>query len=305
MTASSASSGELDTNEFVEAFMPVLASDAGDVSLLFMKIDANCDGTVSWEEFLSYILSQDEGALQIETESSRQLFDYPSVTDTTSQVQGHKDTAAGLIVLEDADRYISYSRKGDLLVWKPDGIEGLKVQHPREFQTDLPFITGLVHAKRLSHSDRLAVCSADKQVIFIDLMRDSCKLSGTVKLDISPLCMCTVVLRDEGGDERERMLAFGDDGGMVHMYDLDKVGTAAERNLMASNARKAQEGHIRSWKAHDNHAWISKVEYVDDLRVLISCASDGQIVLNDVDKGEVKVDGLKHRCALTAKNRPL
>lgn len=51
-------SGELDTDEFVAAFLPLLATDAGDVSLLFMRIDANCDGTVSWEEFLTYILSQ-------------------------------------------------------------------------------------------------------------------------------------------------------------------------------------------------------------------------------------------------------
>ena len=51
-------SGELDNEEFVRAFLPLLASGAGDVSLLFMRIDANCDGTVSWEEFLTYILSQ-------------------------------------------------------------------------------------------------------------------------------------------------------------------------------------------------------------------------------------------------------
>jgi len=288
-------SGELDTNEFVEAFLPLLAADAGDVSLLFMRIDANCDGTVSWEEFLTYILSQDEGALQIETESSRQVFDYPSVSDASSQVNGHKDTAAGVLVLADADRYMSFSRKGDLLVWKPDGLEGLKVQHPREFPTDLPFITGMVHAKRLSHSDRLALCSADKQLIFVDLMRDSCKLSGTVKLDISPLCMCTVVLRDDAGSELERMLAFGDDAGQIHLYKLDTIGVAAERNLMAANSRKATEGLVRSWLTHDKHAWLSKVEYVEDLRTMISCASDGQIVLSDVEKGIVKVDGLKHR----------
>jgi hypothetical protein len=39
-------SGELDTEEFVGAFLPMLATDAGDVRLLFMRIDANCDGTV-------------------------------------------------------------------------------------------------------------------------------------------------------------------------------------------------------------------------------------------------------------------
>eukprot|EP00961_Rhodomonas_salina_P022894 307054-Rhodomonas_salina.3 len=192
-------SGELDEKEFVGAFLPVLARDAGDVALLFMKIDANCDGTVSWEEFLSYIMSQDEGALVIARESARQLFDYPAISDAVSQVAGHRDIAGGLILLGEADRYVSYSRKGELLVWRPDGIEGLKVHHPKEFNTELPFITGLVHIKRRSHSDRLALCSADKQLIFVDLMRDTCKLSGKIKVEHSPLAMCVVIEEDDHG----------------------------------------------------------------------------------------------------------
>jgi hypothetical protein len=52
---------DLDQNEFVDAFLPVLGADAGDVHLLFMRIDADSDGTVTWEEFLSYVLSQDLG----------------------------------------------------------------------------------------------------------------------------------------------------------------------------------------------------------------------------------------------------
>jgi hypothetical protein len=50
--------GALNQNEFVDAFLPVLGADAGDVHLLFMRIDADSDGTVTWEEFLSYVLSQ-------------------------------------------------------------------------------------------------------------------------------------------------------------------------------------------------------------------------------------------------------
>lgn len=192
-------------------------------------------------------------------------------------------------------RYVSFSRKGELLVWKPDGFEGIKIHHPKEFLTDLPFITGLVHAKRLSHSDRLGLCSADKQLIFVDVMRDNCKLAGKIKLEYSPLCMCVVVIRDDNGDERERMLAFGDDAGSVHLYNLQTVSAAAERNLMNVNSHKAKECHVKSWQAHDKAAWLSKIEYVDDLRVLLSCASDGQVVLSDVQKGEIKVDGLKHR----------
>ncbi len=39
---------DLDQNEFVDAFLPGLGADAGDVHLLFMRIDADSDGTVTW-----------------------------------------------------------------------------------------------------------------------------------------------------------------------------------------------------------------------------------------------------------------
>ena len=56
-----------------------------------------------------------------------------------------------------------------------------------------------------------------------------------------------------------------------------------------------KEAHLKSWRAHEPHAWISKVEYYDDSRMLVSCASDGQLVISDLAKGEVKVDGFRHR----------
>jgi hypothetical protein len=178
-------SGALDQDEFVDAFLPVLGADAGDVHLLFMRIDADSDGTVSWEEFLSYVLSQDEGRLQIATESSRQLFEYPGFTDSALQIHGHKDSAGGLLHLEDTDRYVSFSRKGEVMLWRPDCLDSVtKIIHPREFQTNLPFITQLTYVKRMSHSDRLAVCSADKQLIFIDLMRESTKKTGQIKVRV-------------------------------------------------------------------------------------------------------------------------
>ena len=176
-------SGSLDQNEFVDAFLPVLGVDAADVHLLFMRIDADSDGGVTWEEFMSYVLSQDEGKLQIATESSRHLFEYPAFSDSALQIHGHKDSTAGLLHLEDTDRYVSFSRKGDVLVWRPECLESvIKIIHPHEFETNLPFITQIVHVKRMFNSDRVALCSADKQLVFLDLMRDNVKQTGQIKV---------------------------------------------------------------------------------------------------------------------------
>ena len=155
-------SGELDQNEFVDAFLPVLGGvDEKSVHLLFMRIDANSDGGGSWEEFLSYVMSQDEGQLNIASEASRQFFNYPSFLDNALHIRGHKISPGGMLHLEEVDRYVSFSRKGEMLVWRPECLDTVsKIIHPREFETNLPFITQLIHVKKLAHSERLGLCSA-------------------------------------------------------------------------------------------------------------------------------------------------
>jgi hypothetical protein len=49
----------------LQAFRSVLGTDAhtteGDLTALFMKIDANANGGVDWDEFTSFMLTLDEG----------------------------------------------------------------------------------------------------------------------------------------------------------------------------------------------------------------------------------------------------
>ena len=53
-------SGALDQEEFVQAFKSVKSLSANmtheQLTHLFMKIDANSDGTVDWDEFTNHIL---------------------------------------------------------------------------------------------------------------------------------------------------------------------------------------------------------------------------------------------------------
>lgn len=58
--------GGLDLNEFREALKRIIANKGGilpdeeELAIIFMKVDANCDGTVDWEEFCSYMLMENQ-----------------------------------------------------------------------------------------------------------------------------------------------------------------------------------------------------------------------------------------------------
>lgn len=58
--------GGLDLDEFREALKRIIANKGGilpdedELAIIFMKVDANCDGTVDWEEFCSYMLMENQ-----------------------------------------------------------------------------------------------------------------------------------------------------------------------------------------------------------------------------------------------------
>lgn len=54
--------GDLSCDEFVKAFMDILGKELGEDGLrqMFMKIDANADGTIDWDEFSSFMLLQNQ-----------------------------------------------------------------------------------------------------------------------------------------------------------------------------------------------------------------------------------------------------
>ena len=130
---------------------------------------------------------------------------------------------------------------------------------------------------------------------FVDVMRESCKESGAVKLDFSPQCFNVVNLLSDAGELVEQALAFGDDRGSVHLFRAHDLHRCAEFNLRVPNERDASEARLRSWSPHDRSAFVYKVEWCPDIKLLISCASDGQVILSDVERGCVKIDGIRHR----------
>ena len=51
------------------------------------------------------------------------------------------------------------------------------------------------------------------------------------QVELSPLCMCAVIVKDEVGEIVDEMICFGDDQGMLHAYELATLNLLAERNM--------------------------------------------------------------------------
>ena len=75
--------GSLDMEEFLEAFGGVLGENLTTTQLihLFMKIDANSDGSVDWDEFTQFMLLENQAAADMSDRSfAVRYMEHPTFT---------------------------------------------------------------------------------------------------------------------------------------------------------------------------------------------------------------------------------
>ena len=55
--------GGLDIEEFCDSMKKLMGNkvEESELEKIFMKVDTNCDGTVDWDEYLSYMLLEYQG----------------------------------------------------------------------------------------------------------------------------------------------------------------------------------------------------------------------------------------------------
>ena len=108
--------GSLDIEEFLEAFGDVLGKNLTREQLthLFMKIDANSDGSVDWDEFTNFMLLENQAAADMSDRSysERLTEDDPNGADPNPKQTHHRDMMDGILHLTKQVRAHSSSRPG-------------------------------------------------------------------------------------------------------------------------------------------------------------------------------------------------
>lgn len=96
--------------------------DGGDSTALcklFMRIDANSDGTVDWDEFSTYMLLESQGSASVREFASSITLEQPPVPPCPETwLHRAPVTHIGAIKLPSgAERYVSTSKDGSVKLW--------------------------------------------------------------------------------------------------------------------------------------------------------------------------------------------
>eukprot|EP00698_Gefionella_okellyi_P017804 TRINITY_DN5262_c0_g1_i3.p1 TRINITY_DN5262_c0_g1~~TRINITY_DN5262_c0_g1_i3.p1 ORF type:complete len:1015 (-),score=201.91 TRINITY_DN5262_c0_g1_i3:408-3230(-) len=116
---------ELNVEQFIDEFGKVLGKDMTDLDLrkLFMKIDANSNSLVDWDEFSTYMMFEHQGSSMAKTEDARFSIGQQPVLDTPAEHAGR--SMIEHIVCLPKDRYVTASRDGVLRLWDAVTLEPL------------------------------------------------------------------------------------------------------------------------------------------------------------------------------------
>eukprot|EP00899_Mesostigma_viride_P013723 jgi/Mesvir1/22351/Mv03617-RA.1 len=259
--------GNLDMEEFVEAFRGVLQLSREKLRQLFMKVDANSDGTIDWDEFSTFMLLENQGTAKMDrSKGATTLFVEQDWPDPNLESAHHKDMITRIFYLSSSDRYGTAGRDGTIRLWNARDLSLQKViRNGRSWVTD---------AAPLSATGGFAAASFNRVIQIYDL--STFEVVGTLSdLEHVPMSMSPWNPDKKSSND---FLLFGDDGGFVQLCSVDPMEEVVE-------SKSSERWKINVvWRNPTHTDWVSKVQAIPELNAVASCSLDTTVCLTDFER---------------------
>ncbi|KAF0691779.1 Aste57867_17050 [Aphanomyces stellatus] len=290
--------GDLTEVEFVRLFRETIDSTLSETQLtdLFQKIDANSDGTVSWDEFTNYMFlsgSDNSNATLGDDMSCRYITTQPDKVMESSDQGGegsavrpannHKDIITRIVALDKPHLYVTASRDGSVRTWNTNTLS-----YQSTIATGRNWITDCAYMKR---SNRLAVSSMNRTLAFYDMSTGQSlgELSEYSRKQCIPLCLEYV---EKPSDEKEA-LVIGDDTGGITVMTTSSQWSSCDGRPGAHQVETHGFSTRAKYKKHSD--WITRVKWVHDMRAVVATSLDATISIIDVERMVTKFEYSKHK----------
>ncbi|KAI9204974.1 WD40-repeat-containing domain protein [Polychytrium aggregatum] len=280
------SSNGCSPSYFREVFGKVLGGNLShdQMTMLFMKIDANSDGTVDWDEFSTYMMSAGQGALGIDENAG--IFD----DRTRRQINTpNKDMIKRIDYIAKERKYITVSRDGAICLWSPK----LKLQKTIYIKDFTPGMSWIADAVYMQDHNKLVIITDDRQLYIYEVLSIKPRIVVTIsQLEYNPLCISYAGHYDEDTD----LILFGDDGGYVNiltitrrfLVDCASDGELSEPWTLSKLSKKdsLKRNNVSFFHRKVHNDWVLKVQYYQEMNAFVSCTSEPtkSLVIGDLER---------------------
>ncbi|XP_025035806.2 EF-hand calcium-binding domain-containing protein 8 [Pelodiscus sinensis] len=290
-------SGGLDAKEFRKAMKKIIDYiTEEDIDIIFMKIDTDCDGSVSWEEYLNYVLREYRGKDDMLRSQSPLLFQIPMKTIPVVQgqeiikVQFFPSHGRAIDGSERADkssgwnlsgRFLTVSRDGILLYWS-DSFKLLRTVQLDQSGRRPGHQMWVIDMLCLSNINLLAIASTDQMIEFFDISGNKCdRLFSFTELDS---CATALDYWTDGckgvfcvGDMKGNILVFTSldvlANGLFNVYPyIAKPGALARIPVhLLLKGKASLYGTFRVPALHAD--WCQQIKFIPQLNLVASCSA--------------------------------
>ncbi|XP_013411389.1 WD repeat-containing protein on Y chromosome [Lingula anatina] len=295
--------GGLDIDEFRQALQQTTGAGLGDheLEIVFMKVDTNCDGTVDWDEYLSYMLMEyrekdNMNAMLAEKPFSGQIKELQtsqaSYCDVISRVDFYPQLSNKYGYDVDAidyshGRYVSVSQEGVVNFWTSD----MKHQKSCILETTpkgstSKWVTDMVC---MANVNLVAVSTIEEDISFYDLV------SGKTEKHFKITCLEHTVLCMhywfDTSNLNNAVLLWGNNNGDVCIMEFSNLitkgifgkGNMKQRHCVEFLYMSFLKGRIpgvKTYQLSNLHAnWVLQAKYIPALEFFISCCQDADTAM--------------------------
>ena len=252
-----------------------------------MKIDCDCDGHVSWDELLTFVMSQNRNISTSELVDSQYL---RVETPEPAPGEAHRDTATMAMYTPKVGSYVSAGTDSTLRVWS-----GGNLEHELTISVSQSSNVGVQAMVLLPGSlAKLVVASGDRVVTFYELNDHAgsprWSVHGKVQLKDMPISLAAWVhVADDA-----HCLAVGTDAGTIPIFDAKTLTLMLKDDRLKSEmvrgaipVKYLTPALILTLTLHRD--WVTKLVYEPGLGALVSASLDSNVLVTQLDWPEASV----------------
>ena len=289
----------LDIDEFKAALRQTVGrnSTEDEIELLFMKVDANCDGVVDWEEYVTYnLLEYKEKTLMFEM-----LREKPFPNEIREIDSKHRDTIIRIRFYPNVrktggkdctidykrGRYVTMSKEGVIGIWSLS-MKNLKYYNANQYfdRNTQPWFTDMVI---MYNVNMLAVASTDRDIAIFELSLK--KFSMRYYMTGFENCVTAMDYWVNPKDLNYALLLWGDTSGSIFAIKFENslrggpFGAVSGRKKACKRVSfpEVLRGFVLGAKAmkflNVHEDWVGKVQYLPDIDFFMSSCNSPNTAL--------------------------
>lgn len=291
--------GGLAIDEFKVAMRKTVGrhSTEDEMELLFMKVDANCDGRVDWEEYVTFsLLEYKEKTIMIEM-----LREKPFPNEIREIDSRHRDMIVRIVFYPNvrksgpkgchidhkSGKYITLSKEGTLGIWSLN-MKNLKYYNTNHYhdRNTQPWFTDMV---AMYNVNMLAVSSTDRDITIFDMTGK--KFSMRYYITGFENCITAMDYWVNPKNFNIALLLLGDTSGSVFAVKFETALRGGPFGAVSGKKNTCKRisfpevvrGFVIGVKAvkfpNVHEDWVNKVQHLPDIDCFLSSCQSPQTAL--------------------------